>query len=77
MKDKITSKKIKTCVAVLIILFNLSSAEGLRGDIASEFRPVDSNRIPEILTMISSRIKSNYDKIKTWQVEEDFTIYRI
>ena len=27
--------------------------------------------------MISSRIKSNYDKIKTWQGERDFTIDRI
>lgn len=77
MKAIITSKKIKVSALVMLILFNLTSAEGLRGDIASEFRPVDSNRIPEILTMISSRIKSNYDKIKTWQVEEDFTIYRI
>jgi len=77
MKDKITSKKIKVSAVVLLILFNLTSAEGLRGDIASEFRPVDSNRIPEILTMISSRIKSNYDKIKTWQGETNFTIDRI
>ena len=77
MKDKITSKTIKACSVVLLILFNLTSAEGLRGDIASEFRPVDSNRIPEILTMISTRTKSNYDKIKTWQGEQDFTIDRI
>lgn len=77
MKDKITSKKMKVSTVVLLILFNLTIAEGLRGDIASEFRPVDSNRIPEILTMISSRIKSNYDKIKTWQGERDFTIDRI
>lgn len=74
MQAKITSKKIKVSTVVLLILFNLTSAEGLRGDIASEFCPVDSNRIPEILTMISSRIKSNYDKIKTWQGETNFTI---
>lgn len=77
MKGKITSKKMKVSAVVLLILFNLTSAEGLRGDIASEFRPVDSNRILEILTMIPSRVKSNYDKIKTWQGEKKFTINRI
>ena len=77
MKAKVASKTIKACSVVLLILFNLTSAECLRGDIASEFRPVDSNRIPEILTMISTRTKSNYDKIKTWQGETDFTIETI
>lgn len=74
MQAKIILKTMKVSAVVLLILFNLTGAEGLRGDIASEFRPVDSNRIPEILTMISSRIKSNYDKIKTWQGETNFTI---
>ena len=77
MKDKITSRTREVGMVVLLILLNLTSAEGLRGDIASEFRPVDSNRIPEILTMITSRVKSNYDKIKTWEGERDFTIDRI
>lgn len=74
MKEKITSKTIKACSVVLLILFNLTSAEGLRGDIASEFQPVDSNQIPNVLTMISNRIRSNYERIKTWQGETNFTI---
>jgi hypothetical protein len=77
MKVKISSKTTKACAVVLLILSNLTIAEGLRGDIAREFRPVDSNRIPEILTMISSRIKSNYNKIMTWQGETNFTIFTI
>jgi hypothetical protein len=77
MKDKITSKTIKACAVVLLILFSLTSAEGLKGNTASEFHPVDSNRIPEILNMISNQIRSNYERIKTWEGEKDFTIDRI
>ena len=71
MKDKISSKTIGACVVALLALVGVVGAK------ASEFQPVDSNRIPEILTMISTRIKSNYGKIKTWQAETDFTIDRI
>lgn len=74
MKAKITSKTIKASAVVLLTLFNLTSAEGLKGNTASEFHAVDSNRIPEILTMISNRIRSNYERIKTWQGEQEFTI---
>lgn len=67
MKAKITSKIIKACAVVLLILFNLTSTEGLRGNTGSEFHPVDSNQIPNVLTMISAQVRSNYDRIKTWE----------
>lgn len=67
MKSRFMLKPAGLCVVILLISFGFAAAE----DTAGEFRPVDPNRIPEILTMISSRIKSNYDKIKTWQGEAD------
>jgi len=76
MKGKVTSK-IKTCVVILLAATPLVSTDILRGGTASEFRAVDPNRIPEILTMISEQVRSNYERIKTWQGETEFTIYTI
>jgi hypothetical protein len=67
MKSNSMLKPAGLCVVILLISFSFVAAE----DTAGEFRPVDPNRIPEILTMISTQIKSNYDKIKTWQGEAD------
>lgn len=67
MKTKIILNTVKLCVIILLALLNSTDAEILQDSTMSEFYPVDSNRIPEILTMISNRIQANYDKIKTWQ----------
>lgn len=44
-----------------------------------EFKAVEPNRVPEILTVIADGVGSNYDKIKTWQgnvkISQDY-IYR-
>jgi hypothetical protein len=53
--------------SVIIILVSFSKAETLNNNTSEEFYPVDPNRIPEIVTMISNRTKSNYEQIKTWQ----------
>lgn len=39
------------------------------GSETSEFSPVDPIRIPEILTLISDRIQSNQERIRTWKGE--------
>ena len=54
---------------VIICLFILINSSGVIGAEAAGFKPVESDRIPEILTLISERIKSNYERIKTWQGE--------
>ena len=77
MKAKVSSKTIKTCVVVLLAWISLVSTDISKGNTAGEFGPVDSNRIPEILTMISNQIRSNYERIKTWQSDVDFTIHTI
>jgi len=67
MKTIITTKTIKTCAVVLLILFNLTGTEGLRGNTGSEFHSADSNQIPNVLNMISKQIRSNYERIKSWE----------
>lgn len=69
MKSKIILNTVKLCVITLLALLNSTNAEGLQDNPLSKFYPVDSNRIPEILTMISNRMQTNYNKIKTWQGE--------
>jgi hypothetical protein len=69
MKSKFILKPAGLCVVILLTLFRFASAE----DTAYKFRPVDANRIPEIMMLISEQVRSNYDRIKTWQGEEDAT----
>jgi len=69
MKRKITLKIIKICGVILFALFSSAEAGNLKDNSISEFRPVDPNQISDILTMISNRVRSNYDRIKTWQGE--------
>jgi hypothetical protein len=67
-------KKLNTTMfsaIVVLALFQLVWTEGLRADTRSEFQPVDPNRIPAILTIISNRAKGNYDQIQTWQGKLD------
>jgi hypothetical protein len=69
MKKIILSNVLK--LYVLIILVSFSKAEPLNNNTSEEFCSVDPNRIPEILTMISNRTKSNYEQIKLWQGKLD------
>jgi len=69
MKRKILSNLLK--FSLLCVLAGFSNAEALDNDMASEFSPVDSNRVPEVLTMISESTKNNYEKIKSWQGKLD------
>jgi len=54
-------------LSFLIVLVSFSKAETINNNTAGKFSPVDLNKIPEILTMISNRTKSNYEQIKSWQ----------
>jgi hypothetical protein len=67
MRTKIILRTIRLCVVILLNLFNFVIAEDLKSNPASGFCPVDSNRISEILIMISNHNRSNYEQIKTWQ----------
>jgi len=66
--------KMETWRAIFVGVGLLVGTGILRGGSASEFHSVESKRIPEILTMISERVRRNYDGIKTWRGEEEFTI---
>lgn len=74
MKAKVASKTIRACAVILLALTLLVSTDILKGSTASEFHPIDPNRIPEVLTMISEQVRSNYERIKTWQGQTDFTM---
>jgi len=70
MKTKVTLNAIKHCAVILFVSLSLLDVEASDANTASEFHPVDSNRIPDILTMISGRVRGNYERIKTWQGEK-------
>lgn len=74
MKSKVIMlNSVRFCVVTLLISTSFAAAEGAEDNTAGEFRPVDPNHIPEILTMISEQVRSNYDGIKTWQGEANVT----
>ncbi len=77
MNTKIILNTIGALGVILLILSNATVAYGLAGDATGEFQPVDSNRIPEILNMISIQMRNNYDRIKTWRGEVRLSIVRI
>lgn len=77
MKTKIILRRIDLCAVVLLILFNLTSSGGLRGNTGGEFRSVDPNQTPNVLTLISDHVLSNYKGIRTWEGEVDVTIERV
>ncbi len=77
MNIKIILNTIGALGVILLILSNATVAYGLAGDATGEFQPVDSNRIPEILNMISIQMRNNYDRIKTWRGEVRLSIVRI
>lgn len=67
MKTNIILDFIKICVVILVVLSNFTKASVSKDNVVGEINSVESDRIPEILTMISDSIHSNYDQIKTWQ----------
>ena len=72
--DPISNTMTLFCMVILLTSPNFVKAEGLEDNTASEFRPVEPNRIPEILTIISEKVRSNYERINTWQGKTDVTI---
>ncbi|HEW78789.1 MAG TPA: hypothetical protein ENH34_02325 [Phycisphaerales bacterium] len=69
MKTEIILSTTKLCVVILLALPNFAKAENSEGNTTSEFRSVAFDKIPQILTMISDKVRSNYERIKTWQGE--------
>lgn len=77
MNTRIMLKTIGACGFILMILSNVTVADGLPRGTTDEFQPVDSDRIPEILNMISTTMRTNYNQIKTWRGEVRLSIDRI
>lgn len=77
MGKRILSNKAKLCAVILIVSLGFVSAESVANNTATEFSAVSPNDIPDILTMISEKTHSNYERIKTWQGEIDATVNAI
>jgi len=77
MKTWIVLKKRKLIVLALPTLLTFSHLESLKANSASDFCPVRSDVVPEILTMVSEKIRANYKRISTWEGHGDVTIRRI
>ena len=73
----ILSWKMKICAIAVIALVTLVNAGISKGYTSSKFRLMDPNLIPDILTMISTHVRNNYEQIETWQGGNVFTIDRI
>jgi len=71
MRKRITSNIIKIFGFILIALYGSILAE------AASFKPVESDKIPEILTLISDKVRNNYNRIKTWKGERIVEIYSV
>ncbi|MCD6175804.1 MAG: hypothetical protein J7K65_08600 [Planctomycetes bacterium] len=68
-----------TVVLLFIVIFSLT-CQASSTDIASlDFQKVDPNKMSDELNILSSAVKANFDKIKTWQGRisfEKLIIYR-
>jgi len=73
MKKRILNKT-KYCIVVLLTLLNFAVVEGSENNTENTFQPVSPDQMPGVLTMISNKTQSNYDKIKTWQGKVDATV---
>ena len=71
MKTQLTFDALKHCAFILFISLSLLDVEASDANTASKFGPVDPNQIPQILNMISTQVRDNYERIKTWQGERD------
>ena len=74
MRRRIVFRGIKLYAVILLVSFGFISAESVANNTATEFSAVSPNDIPDILTMISEKTHSNYERIKTWQGEIDATV---
>jgi len=77
MNTRIMLKTIGAYGVILLTMSNATVTYAFPGDATVEFQPVDSNRIPEILNMISTTMRTNYNRIKTWRGEVRLSIDRI
>jgi len=73
MNLRIMLKTIGICGFILMILSNVAIASD-DGQIKTK---VQMDEIPEILDMISTTMRNNYDQIKTWRGEVHLSIDRI
>ena len=68
----------KRTLSITLLTVVIFSINGLTQAENSDYITVEPNRIPEILSMLESTTKSNYEKINTWQgqiiIEKAFTI---
>lgn len=69
--------RITFCAVILLVSLVFVSAESVANNTSTEFSAISPNNIPDILTMISEKTHSNYERIKTWQGEIDITVYAI
>jgi hypothetical protein len=67
MKTIITCKTVNVLVVSLIISCGFVIAVNQPNQAPNKFSPVDVNKIPQILNMISDNVQNNYKRIKTWQ----------
>ena len=67
MKTIITYKTVNVLVVSLIISCGFVNAVNQSNQAPNKFSPVDVNKIPQILNMISDNVQNNYKRIKTWQ----------
>lgn len=74
MKTRISQNGTKFYIIILLTLFNIASAEGSENNPGSDFNSVPPHEIPNVLTLILDKTKSNYDSIQTWQGMVDFTV---
>lgn len=74
MRTRIILSKIRLCAVILLTSFSFVTAESVTNNTAITFSPVSPDDIPDILTMISAQVRSNYEHIKTWQGKIDSTV---
>ncbi|MDD5010571.1 MAG: hypothetical protein PHQ00_00435 [Phycisphaerae bacterium] len=72
MKSRKIFKVFICTVFVMTCISNL--AIGSQGDLKDcQFQPVAREKVPDILEQISAQTKENYERIKSWQGEVEFT----
>jgi len=70
---------LKTCIYMTFLMSSiLSSASGEPNDTGEiQFQSLAKEQVPEILNLLSTAIKSNYETITTWKGEVDFLSEKI
>jgi hypothetical protein len=54
------------CILVILSVVIISSLNAAKGD-DTDYKIIDSNEVPGVLSMLASATQANYEKIKTWQ----------